>query len=388
MSDIFFTENGWTEVISGGITFDNLKILAQAICNYFRREQNYIDNFPPRFAVGFDNRFLGEKYAKEISRIIVNNGMDVYLSDRPTSTPCLFSSVKILSLTAGIMVTGSDLPYEYSGIKICNYQGSILREKSTKSIEKEVDILEKEGIEDFIVTPGQIIEFNPRNYYFHQLYSIIDIPIISKTGIDITINYINSACSNYLRDIFLKYNCMIREINNKPLIDFGNLIPNLNEKNISDLQQVVVSPRCSLQVGFLIDGDGSKLKVVDASGIVLDSEIIFCIILKHLINLEDSKGGIVIPENGSNLIRLYCENNQVEIHYINSKDGRQIAELMRTHNCILGSSLNDDFYFNINNHILEKDAILTALILLESMSILNQNLNSIFYDIKASLNIL
>jgi len=387
MSDIFFSENGWTELISGGITFDNLKILAQAVCNYFRREQNYIDNFPPRFAIGFDNRFLSEKYAKEISRVIINNGIDVYLSDRPTSTSAVFSSVKMLSLTAGIMITGSDLPYEYNGVKICDYQGSILNEKSTKIIEDEIDILEKEGNQNFITNPGHITEFNPRNYYFHQLYSTVNIPIISKAGIDITVNYVNSACSGYIKDIFMKYNCIVREINNKLLLDFGNLVPNLNDKNIAELQQIVVSPRCSLQVGFLIDGDGSKLKVVDASGTILSNESLFCIILKHLINLEDAKGGIVIPEENK-LINLYCKNNEIEVHITNSKDGRKISELMRNNNCILGSSFNDDFYFNINNHIIERDAILSTLILLEAMSIFNQNLNSIYHDIKKFLGII
>lgn len=388
MSDIFFSENGWNELISGGITFDNLKLVAQSICNYFRREQNYIDNFPPRFAIGFDNRFLGEKYAQELARVIINNGIDVHLADRPSSTSAIFSSVKMLSLTAGIMITAGDLSYEYSGIKICNYQGSILNEKLTLVIEEEIDLLEKEGIQNFIVTPGQITEFNPRNYYFHQLYSTVDIPIIAKTGIDITVNYMNSACGGYIKDIFMKYNCMIRELNNKPLLDFGNLIPNLNDKNISELQQIVVSPRCSLQVGFLIDGDGSKLKAVDASGTILSNEALFCIILKHLINLEDAKGGIVIPEEESKLINLYCKNNEIDVHTISSKDGRQISELMRTHNCILGSTLSGDFYFNINNHILEKDAILSILILLEAMSVFNQNLNSIYHDIKNSLSLI
>ena len=67
--------------------------------------------------------FMGSRYADYVASIVSKNGFDVYLSDRPSTTPAIFWSVKALTLTGGIMITAGDSPYEYNGVKICTLEG-------------------------------------------------------------------------------------------------------------------------------------------------------------------------------------------------------------------------------------------------------------------------
>lgn len=380
MDKIKFSQNGWVSLISDDFTFENLKIVTQAVCNYFRREQNYIDNFPPRLAIGFDGRFMGSRYADHVASVVSKNGFDVYLSDRPSTTPAIFWSVKALTLTGGIMITAGDSPYEYNGVKICTPQGSLLRDKITNEIELEIQKLKQEGIPELPITAGEITEFNPKHYYFHQLASVVDLSKIGKAGIDITCDSFNSAASNYLRDSLLNYDCMVRELNNKVSPDFLGLNPNLNKKNLFNLQQTVIAPRNNLQVGFAFDGDGSKIKVIDISGTILSDEAIFCIILKHLVENKNMRKGIVKPAEEGKLIEKLANKYQIPSFDAKSKDSRHISEAIRSNDCIIGSTLDSDFHINLN-HILEKDAILTALLILEAMATYKQNLNSLYNQI-------
>ncbi|MBC7474616.1 MAG: hypothetical protein H7263_10020 [Candidatus Sericytochromatia bacterium] len=380
MNKIKFSHNGWVSIISDGYTFDNLRSLTQAVCNYFRREQNYIDNFPPRLAIGFDSRFLGEKYADEVAEIVIKNGFDVYLSDRPSPTASIFWAVKTLVLTGGIMLTGGDMPYEYNGVKLSNPQGAILRDNITDEIEEEIKKLIETGLPDFPITPGQINEFNPKHYYFHQIGNMVSLPKIAKANIDITIDSLNGSSSGYIKDLLFSNDCMAREINNKMSSDFGGLVPNLNKKNLVTLQQTVLAPRNNLQMGIALDGDGSKVKFVDISGSIVSDEAIFCILLKHFVENKNIKRGIVKPHGEGRLIEKLAKKYDVPVFEPKIKDSRHISELIRNNDCMLGSTLDGDYHINFN-YILEKDGVIASLLVLEAMAFYKQNLNSLYHRI-------
>lgn len=386
MGRISFSDKGWTSLISDGFTFKNIRIITQAFCNYLRREQNYIDNFPPRIVIGFDTRFLGQKYAEEISQIVIKNGFDAYISDRPAPSPAIMWSVKTLVLTGGIMITGGEMPYEFSGIKLITPQGDLLQEKVTKEIEEECYKMMESGLLEFPITPGELIEFNPTHYYHHQISNTVNLSKIAKACIDITVDSMNGSSSGYIKNMLSKHDLMVREINNKPSHDFGGLQPTLNKGNLAILQEKVLDPRTNLQVGFAIDSEGTKLKVVDISGAIISDEVLACIILKHLFENKKIERGIVKPYGEGKAIEKLANHYGIKVYDSKSRDSRAISELMRLNNCVIGTSLDGDFHININ-HILEKDAILTSILLLEAMSIYKCNLGHLYNKISEEISL-
>ena len=123
MSKIKFGTDGWRAVISDDFTFENVRIVAQAISDFLKVE--YKKEGKIRTIVGYDSRFMSEKYAEIVAKNLVANGIDVTLTDRPSPTPAVSYAIKNKRLDGGVMITASHNPPYYNGIKYkAFYSGS------------------------------------------------------------------------------------------------------------------------------------------------------------------------------------------------------------------------------------------------------------------------
>jgi phosphomannomutase len=110
---IHFGTDGWRAVISDTFTFNNLRMVAQAIADTLRRG-NWNEGLPlqeeidaNKVVVGFDTRFLSDRYAIDVSRVLAANGFNVYLTQSDAPTPAISYAVKFLNAFAGVMITAS-----------------------------------------------------------------------------------------------------------------------------------------------------------------------------------------------------------------------------------------------------------------------------------------
>ena len=91
---IHFGTDGWRAVISDTFTFDNLRIVAQAIADAVGSDHWDISSNgeqttgPKKIVVGFDTRFLSDRFAGEVARVLAANGFTVLLaqSDSPATS--------------------------------------------------------------------------------------------------------------------------------------------------------------------------------------------------------------------------------------------------------------------------------------------------------------
>ena len=65
---IKFGTDGWRAVISDTFTFGNLRLVAQALADYVWEENE--GSRKPEVVVGFDTRFLSDRYAIEVARVL------------------------------------------------------------------------------------------------------------------------------------------------------------------------------------------------------------------------------------------------------------------------------------------------------------------------------
>ena len=86
---IHFGTDGWRAVISDTFTFANLRLVAQAIADYVREE----DSLDPSVVVGFDTRFLSDRYAADVARVMAANNIKTWLARADTPTPAISYSV-------------------------------------------------------------------------------------------------------------------------------------------------------------------------------------------------------------------------------------------------------------------------------------------------------
>ncbi|MER3557856.1 MAG: hypothetical protein C4302_08690, partial [Thermus sp.] len=104
MSDIRFGTDGWRGVIARDFTFQNLITVAEAYAKHLQ------DQGKAKVAVGYDTRFMADRFAEEAAKVLAKAGLEVHLSPGPLPTPVLSFAVVHLGADGGLMLTASHNP--------------------------------------------------------------------------------------------------------------------------------------------------------------------------------------------------------------------------------------------------------------------------------------
>ena len=113
MQRISFGTSGWRGILCEDFTFENIRVVTQAIADHVRAS----DDRDKGLIVGYDTRFMGEKFAKEAARILTGAGIKTYICKRDTPTPAIAFEILRRKTAGAINFTASHNPSEYNGIK-------------------------------------------------------------------------------------------------------------------------------------------------------------------------------------------------------------------------------------------------------------------------------
>src|SRR4029453_16150885 len=105
---IHFGTDGWRAVIGEEFTFDNVRLVAQAIADYLL-ELDQGNNDAP-VVIGFDTRFLSDRFARQVAQVLAANDLRVILSRADCPTPVVSYAVRALEARGGVMITASHNP--------------------------------------------------------------------------------------------------------------------------------------------------------------------------------------------------------------------------------------------------------------------------------------
>src|SRR5690349_12494552 len=100
---ISFGTDGWRAVIADTFTFANVRLVSQAVADSIH-EQHTGTN-APEVVIGFDTRFLSDRFAIETARVMAANGIVVWLSRADAPTPAISYNVIDKKAAAGIVIT-------------------------------------------------------------------------------------------------------------------------------------------------------------------------------------------------------------------------------------------------------------------------------------------
>src|SRR5437870_570189 len=135
---IKFGTDGWRAVIAEDFTFENVRRVAQAVALYWKAAAAK-KGVTPRAVVGYDKRFLSEKFAATVAVVAAGDGIPIIHTAQATPTPAVSYAVKHENLIGGIMITASHNPPEFNGVKIKADFGGSADQEITKEIEALVD---------------------------------------------------------------------------------------------------------------------------------------------------------------------------------------------------------------------------------------------------------
>src|SRR3989449_6836096 len=130
---IQFGTSGWRGVIADDFTFANVRVAAAGIAHYLRSS-----SARPHVVVGYDTRFLSEKFADVAAEVLNSHGTETGVATRPDPTPALSHEILHGRLDGGINITASHNPAEYSGLKFSSADGAPALPEVTREIERLV----------------------------------------------------------------------------------------------------------------------------------------------------------------------------------------------------------------------------------------------------------
>lgn len=372
---IHFGTDGWRAVISDTFTFHNLRLVAQAIADAIRSDS--WDNGtlqgespdPNKMIVGFDTRFLSDRYAAEVARVLAGNGYVVYLSQGDAPTPAISYSVRNLNAIAGIVITASHNAPRYNGIKLkAAYGGSALREQCHR-VEVYINDNEERGrgpnLMDYDQARqlGKIQRFNPLPNYYDHIRSLINFDIIADNPQRLVVDSMYGAGRGVIKGILKGTGCEVKEIREEMNPGFGGVHP---EPIARYLRALVGAISTGIgDFGLATDGDADRIGAVDEHGKFVDPHKIMALTLKYLVEKRGWRGPVVRTVSTTRMIDRLAKSYGLPV-YETPVGFNYIADHMLKEDILLGGEESGGISFR--GHIPEGDGILMGLILVEMVA--------------------
>ena len=140
MAQIKFGTDGWRAVIAEDFTFANVASVAQATADFWkaesRKQKAEIYGRELKVIVGYDRRFLSDRFAQITAEVFAANDFQVILTPEPTPTPCISYAVKNLGAIGGVMITASHNPPIFNGFKLKSHFGGSSGPEECQAVEK------------------------------------------------------------------------------------------------------------------------------------------------------------------------------------------------------------------------------------------------------------
>lgn len=385
---IHFGTDGWRAVISDTFTFSNLRLVTQAIADSILADTkntgplsaNRVPNL--NVVVGFDTRFLSDRYAADVARVLAANGFHVYLAQSDCPTPAISFSVKTLEAVAGIMITASHNAPRYNGIKLKTSNGSAAPREQCRRVEVYLNDNEERGRGpnqmdfDLAREMGLIERFNPIPAYYEHLRTLIDFDAIAENPVNVVVDSMFGSGRGAIRGILQGTGCEVYEIRGEMNPGFGGVHPEPISRYLGPLAGAISHGKGVL--GLATDGDGDRIGAMDERGNFVDPHKIMALTLRHLVEKRKMTGAAVRTVSTTRMIDRLAKKYDIPV--IETPVGfNYIAELMLEDDVLLGGEESGGISFK--GHIPEGDGVLMGLILLEIVASTRESLYELVRDL-------
>jgi phosphomannomutase len=355
---IHFGTDGWRAVISDTFTFHNLRLVAQAIADAVASDEwlngthHSVQPDPNSMVVGFDTRFLSDRYAAEAARVLAANGYHVFLSAADVPTPAISFAVRHLGAIAGVMITASHNAPRYNGVKLkAAYGGAAVREQCRR-VEIYLNDNEARGrgpnLMDFEQARSQdlIERFNPTPAYYEHLRKLINLDAIADNPQHVVVDSMFGSGRGQIKGLLQGTGCEVFEVRGEMNPGFGGIHPEPIARNLGALAGAIAAGHG--QLGLATDGDGDRLGAMDGRGQFVDPHRIMALSLKHLVEHRNWTGTVVKTVSTTQMINRLCQKYDLEV--IETPVGfNYIADWMLRDNVLIGGEESGGISFKGHN---------------------------------------
>lgn len=371
MSGPHFGTDGWRGIIARDFTFARVSEVTRAILSYLDEEHLREHGL----VVGYDRRFQSQAFAREVAQTAAARGYEVCLADRFLPSPAVSWAVRDQNAAAGIIVTASHNPPQYSGLKLKEQFGGSARPAVTARIER----LLRQPVETLAARPrGRIRLFDGLSGYRRHLEQCFDPLNLRRARQRLTLDVMHGAAAGILAPLLNELGYHALELRGDENPAFDGHAPNPSVEHLGLLRGLVQRGEATL--GLAVDGDGDRLAAIDETGGYCGPQMLFPLLLRHLVEARGGRGRVIKSVSTTHLIDRICRAH-----------GLPLSETAIGFKHACQAILDDDVLMageesgapGIPRHLPDRDAQLAALLLLEALGAAGCTLSALREDLQS-----
>ncbi|HIJ59665.1 MAG TPA: phosphomannomutase [Nitrospirae bacterium] len=394
-AEIVFGTSGWRGEIGTDYTFNNVRVVTQAIINTFKSVdkdfydamgvKDYQDICNRGVIVGHDNRFLGKEFALEVIGLLQANDIKTFYAGEAI-TPEFSSAIEMTGCACSVNLTPSHNPANFAGFKFNPSDGGPAGSEITSRFEKSANELMKNNIILSPQLPSRYETIDLTDLYIKYLKQrkTIDLEkikaFINSTDILVCIDNVHGATRGKVQRI-LGENKNIIYLRTEEDFLFGGIAPEPSEKNMTIVEKELSRfPKKTFKLGVIMDPDGDRIRFTDGK-MQIPMNYFGAMALHFLHEYKGIRGVVAKSVGTSNFVNAIATKLNVPIKEtkVGFKNFRPYMLINAKERAIVAFEESDGI--SVYNHTLEKDSIVGLLLALEMMATTGENIGSYLQQI-------
>jgi phosphomannomutase len=362
MAPIKFGTDGWRAVIAEDFTFANVARVAQATVDFWGA--NPVVGTKGKIIVGYDRRFLSDRFAQIAAEVFAGNDFQVVLTPEPSPTPSVSFAVKAQHAIGGVMITASHNPPIFNGFKLKSDYGGSSDSKTCRAVEDCLDRnpVKSKSLADAIKA-GQIKISDVRPAHYTALKKLVDFKLIAKSKLRFAHDALFGVGAGCFEQLLAGTTCRVTTLNGNHDPLFGGINPEPVVQNYARSQAFL--KKHPHDICLVTDGDADRVGGMDGRGNYLTTHQIICLLLHHLVVNRQGRGRVVKALTTTSMMDKMCAAYGLPLVETGVGFKYICAEMLKG-GVLLGAEESGGIGFP--GHIPERDGIAAGLMLLERLA--------------------
>ena len=371
---IRFGTSGWRGLMGEEFTFHNVRVVVQAIANHLRHK---FPGGPIAVVIGYDTRFLSERFAQEAAKLLSKNGVTVSLADRDAPSQALALQIIRRKCQGGINFTASFNPPWYNGLKFNVETGAPALPEVTDRLEDEVRrLMPRFSHLPFYAPKENITRIDLQADYLAFIQDKIDFAALRAAGLRVGVDLLYGTSREYLDEVLEENGVPVEGIHGYLDPYFGGVTPSCTEDNLDELKRLVRAKKCHL--GVATDADGDRFGIIDEGGAFIHQNYILAMLLDYLVRVKGWRGGVARSITTTHLLDRIAARYGLPLY--KTKVGfKYMADLFLRGQIIFGGE--ESACIAVKDHLPEKDGIFAGLLVAEMIAVEGKGLRDIRKDL-------
>lgn len=326
--------------------------------------------------VGFDTRFLADRFASEATRILRREGFPAEMAARPVPTPVLAFEIRRRGAAGALNFTASHNPPKYLGIKLSTSDGAPALPGVTDRVEEEVAGLSEPPAPE----PETVPVFDPVLPYLADLEKKVRLADVGLGAPHFCLDLRFGTSAGYLDAYLAKSGARLRCLNARPDPLFGGESPHCGEKELAKLGQEV--RRDGSRLGLACDGDADRFGVCDETGRYVPPNRILSLLFFDLLARKGRRGGVARSVATTHALDAIAAKFGVPF-YETPVGFKYIGEKLISGEIVFGAE--EAAGLAVEGHVPEKDGILANLLVAEMAGATGKTLGALSADLEKEI---